>query len=394
MDNIIKNNNFNQVFSILDSKNINNLNNKLIKRILYKFQKEKEIIKIYENIFNKFKNDEAFLTIGMNIYLSNNDVQSAYKLLKLLKEKKKRNVLPIFKYYCLLEDELLFSFYKNNMYDKYIIDENEYFCLIKQYKNDKEKLEFIFNDMKNNLLKISKDTSNLLQKNNSKIVHIKNNICVNCCNKLLSIDITEKEKNNLICNLESVYLKKKNLNKFNKFLNNHNINLFIDAGNILYYQSGQINYNSFKKIDIIVKNLEKKFNILVIIHQRHFNNIKKMNNQESILNLYNSWNVYETPYNLNDDWYFIYGCLLNDKSFIVTNDKLRDHQFKISEKTNLNNTLSKLIDRRVINYDFKNKTYNEENLVLKFPNKYSTEIQKINNIWHFPLQNGKWLCYK
>ena len=187
MDNIIKNNNFNQVFSILDSKNINNLNNKLIKRILYKFQKEKEIIKIYENIFNKFKNDEAFLTIGMNIYLSNNDVQSAYKLLKLLKEKKKRNVLPIFKYYCLLEDELLFSFYKNNMYDKYIIDENEYFCLIKQYKNDKEKLEFIFNDMKNNLLKISKDTSNLLQKNNSKIVHIKNNICVNCCNKLLSI---------------------------------------------------------------------------------------------------------------------------------------------------------------------------------------------------------------
>ena len=119
-----------------------------------------------------------------------------------------------------------------------------------------------------------------------------------------------------------------------------------------------------------------------------------MNNKDKILKLYNSWNIYETPFKLNDDWYFIYGSLLVDNSFIVTNDKLRDHQFKISEKNNLNNTLAKLIDRRVIRYDFKNKNYDDTNLILKYPNSYSTEIQKVNNIWHFPINNNKWLCLK
>lgn len=396
MNNLLQNNDFNNVFSILDSDKIDKINDKTIKRLLYKYQNEKKIIKIYEKVFNKFKEDEAFLTIGMRIYLNVNDVDSAYKLLKLIKLPKKRNVLPIFKYYCILKDELVFSFYKNNMYDKFLIDEEDYLCLTKLYYNDKEKMEFIFNDMKTNILRISNEITNILLNNTSKIVDINNNKCPHCLNNLISFDLTKQEKNNLISNIENFYFtNKKYLNKYKSFLQNNNINIFIDAGNIIYYQGGKINYNSFKKIDIIVKNLEKNNNVLVIIHQRHLQNIKKMNNKEQILKLYNSWKVFETPFKLNDDWYFIYGSLLIKNSFIVTNDKLRDHQFKISEKTNLNNTLAKLIDRIVIRYDFKEKKYNDNNLILKYPNKYSTEIQKVNNIWHFPIyNNNKWLCYQ
>ena len=390
----IKQNNFDKIYKILETDEIYNLDSKFIKHILYKYQDNKKIIKIYEKIFNDYKTDEAFITIGMRIYLNLKDVDAAYKLLTYIKEPKKRNILPIFQYYCITNDELIYNFYKNNIYNKYIIEEEEYKCLINKYKDDKVKLEFIFNDMKNNILSISNELKNILLTKTSKIVNIIDSKCKNCSNRLLSIDLTIDEKNNLQNNIESVYFNKnKDIIKYKQFLINNKINMFIDAGNILYFQSGLINYNSFLKIDIIVKQLEKDYNVVVIIHQRHYNNLKKMDNKDSILKLYNSWKKYETPYHLNDDWYFIYGCLLNDKSFIVTNDKLRDHQFKVSEKTNINNTLAKLIDRRVINYDFKDKKYNINNIILKFPNKYSTEIQKVNNIWHFPINNGEWLCY-
>ena len=392
---LIKQNNFDEIYKILETDELYKLDSKFIKHIFYRYQDNKKIIKIYEKLFNDYKTDEAFITIGMRIYLNLKDVDAAYKLLYFIKEPKKRNVLPIFQHYCVNNDDLIFNFYKNNIYNKFIIEEAEYKCLITKYKDDKDKLEFIFNDMRNNLLSISNELRDILINKTSKIVNIIDNKCENCGSKLLSIDLTVDEKINLQNNIESVYFNKnKNLNKYKNFLLKNNINMFIDAGNILYFQSGQINYNSFLKIDLIVKHLEKDYNVLVIIHQRHFNNLKKMDNKEKILKLYNSWKKYETPYHLNDDWYFIYGCLLNDKSFIVTNDKLRDHQFKVSEKNNINNTLAKLIDRRVIRYDFKDKKYNNNNLILKFPNEYSTEIQKVNNTWHFPINNGKWLCYK
>lgn len=389
----IKSNNFIKIYEILNTDFIYKVDSKLLKHIFYKYQNEKLIIKLFEKIFDKYNKDEAFITIGMRIYLNLNDVDAAYKLLNLIEKPKKRNILPIFQHYCSSSDDLIFKFYKNNLHDAFLLDEKDFKCLLDNYLDDNDKLEFIFNDMKKNILSLDDKLKDILLKK-GKLTKVKNNICQNCFNKLLSIDLNYNEKNNLINNIEKIYFNKnKDLSKFKKFLLNNKPDIFIDAGNILYFQGGKINYNSFKKIDIIVKNLEKKFNVLVIIHQRHFNNLKKMDNKDSILKLYNSWKKYETPYHLNDDWYFIFGCLLNDKSFIVTNDKLRDHQFKVSEKTNLNNTLAKLIDRRVIRYDFKNKKYNDNNLELKFPNEYSTEIQKVNDIWHFPINNGSWICY-
>jgi len=401
MNIIMKNQNYEAIFELFDNNDINNFDINIIKNILYSYENKKRLIPYYEKLFNKYKNDEAFITLGMRLYLDINDVETSYKLLKYINKPKKRNILPIYNYYCSTNNKLAFTFYKNNLHNKFLINENEYIHLIKLYSNDYEKLDFIFNDMKNNILEISTKFKNLLLEKNkySKLIKLdKQNKCLHCNDIMKLNDLSIKDKLNLSNNIKFNYFKKysKELKKFEDFLQNKKIDIFIDAGNIMFYQERKITFNSFKKIDLIFKKLKKNNNVLIIIHQRHYNNLKKIELNKTqikiIKDMYKSWNIYQTPYHLNDDWYFIYGSLLNDKSFIVTNDKLRDHQFKISEKTNINNTLSKFIDKFVIRYDFINKIYNNNNINIIFPNTFSTEIQKIN-YWHFPY-NNKWLCYE
>tara|TARA_B110000208_G_C11780462_1_gene433637 strand:- start:39 stop:1286 length:1248 start_codon:yes stop_codon:yes gene_type:complete len=398
----IKNKNFKQIFELFDNINIdiNDIDINIIKKILYTYEDKKKLIPYYEELFDKYKHDEAFLTLGMRLYLYINDIETAYKIFIYIKEPKKRNILPIFNHYCLTNDELAFSFYKNNLYNKFLINEDEYIRIINIYKNDYEKLNFIFNDMKNNILNISSKLKDLFTNINKNLqitsINHENN-CKNCNDKLKLIDLDKNEKIKLIDNIKLEYFKKysNELKKFEDFLQNEKIEVFIDAGNIIFYQERRVTYNSFLKIDLIYNSLKKKYRVLVIIHERHFNNLKKSKltkkQKYKIKEMFKSWNIYQTPYHLNDDWYFIYGSLLKDKSYIVTNDKLRDHQFKISEKNNINNTLAKFIDRFVIRYDFKNMNYDNTNVVLNFPNTYSTEIQKVNN-WHFPY-NNKWVCF-
>ena len=95
---------------------------------------------------------------------------------------------------------------------------------------------------------------------------------------------------------------------------------------------------------------------------------------------------------MNDDWFFLYGSVYKDNCKVVTNDQLRDHIFKISEKEIHEDLLKKWIERRLINYSFNYEEYkSSDSLKLKFPSKYSTRIQKIENKWYLPLNNKKWI---
>tara|TARA_B110000208_G_scaffold173183_1_gene216787 strand:+ start:640 stop:1845 length:1206 start_codon:yes stop_codon:yes gene_type:complete len=394
---LLKNKNYEDIYKILDSDEIYKLKIDFIKHILYRLEDDNKAVKYFEKLFDKYQSDEAFLTLGMRIYLNLNDVDGAYKLLKLIKHPKKRNIIPIFKFYCKIKDELAFKFYNKFLYNNYILENNEYICLINNYYDQKDKIEFIFNDMKYNILSINPVLTELLLKSNSKstITDVnKEGICLHCKNKLNLIDLNKQEKLVLIKNIEDVY-KSKNFDHYKKFINKKDIDIFIDAGNLIFYQEREFTKNSFLKINLIIEKL-KDYKTLVIIHKRHFDNLRKSkinkDDLEKIKQMYKSWNKYETPYHENDDWYFIYGSLMKEKSFIVSNDKLRDHQFKVSEKTNVGNTLQKFIDRHIIRYDFTNRKYNLENVKLQFPNTYSTEIQK-STFWHFPTDK-RWLCYE
>ncbi len=380
IQNLIKKNNYSELKIYLLKNKLNNY--KIIKHILYLYYKENDILDIYNLYY--LENDNAYITIGIKIYIYQNKIEFAYNLLNSLKKKTKRNYLPFLDYYNNFNNNDLFNFFKDNLADKYSINEEEYKLLFNKYYTDLDKINFIFTDMTNNVLKLN---NNFIK---GTICNINKSKC-SCCNQELKfIDLTITEINELIFNIKLEYKQNiKNLNHFKKYISNNKFNMLLDAGNILYHQEGSVNINSFTKINCIINKL-KDYNILVIIHKRH---IQKIKNNSKILEIYNKWNKYETPYKMNDDIFFIYGSLLLKDSYILTNDKLKDHQFKLAEKTKINNTLQKLIEKKVINYHFNKKIWSITNLNLTFPNLYSKQIQNINNYWHFPFQNN-WICYK
>ena len=70
----------------------------------------------------------------------------------------------------------------------------------------------------------------------------------------------------------------------------------------------------------------------------------------------------------------------------MTNDKLRDHIFKLNDGDLLNASLTKWVNNYVINYEF------EKSYKLIIPKDYSVKIQRSENGWHIPVSDDKWIC--
>ena len=98
--------------------------------------------------------------------------------------------------------------------------------------------------------------------------------------------------------------------------------------------------------------------------------------------------IFYTPYKMNDDWFFIWAGIHTNNSFVITNDLLRDHINNISEENIVSNTLSRWINDYVIRYEFKSTS----NVSLVFPKDISIKIQKNDEVWHLPTNDGNWIC--
>jgi hypothetical protein len=120
-----------------------------------------------------------------------------------------------------------------------------------------------------------------------------------------------------------------------------------------------LNKSRFKDLEIF---LEKNKNIF--------------KDRENFLN-----SIYLTPIGINDDLFWIYASLFNDKSLILTNDEMKDHIFYIN-----NDIINKWKKNKIINYTFdKDKENNKSTFNYNFPLNYTKNIQYINSIWHFPI---------
>ena len=208
-------------------------------------------------------------------------------------------------------------------------------------------------------------------------------------------------------NIENVYAKDKisDIKKYKKFLDkNKNINVLLDGANIMFNIDRKISINGYHRINTIYKYL-KSINMipLIILHQRHSDYLEEsgMSKEQikEVRKLYKNWDdngdLYLTPYKMNDDWFFLYGSVYKDNCKVITNDQLRDHIFKVSEKEIHEDLLKKWIERRIVNYTFKYEEYKDiDSLKLKFPSKYSTRIQKIDDKWYIPLNYKKWITIK
>ena len=171
------------------------------------------------------------------------------------------------------------------------------------------------------------------------------NIC--CGDELGKIKV---DKSKLIKVFSNKY--KSSMEQINQWKDMFRYNVFIDGANILYNNKKEISVFSFIRLEQIYNKFVKDYSPVVILHERHRNYLKKNfpKYYKEIKTILKRINIYYTPNKINDDLFFIYGALNTDNSFIVTNDKFRDHIFKIPDEDLVGNNLSKWIENSVIRF--------------------------------------------
>jgi hypothetical protein len=241
------------------------------------------------------------LTNIISFYIKTNDEQ-----LEIIKNNidildlHKRDYLNLSNYYY----EKNFNF-ANYIFTKYIVDNQNIQLLEKD-------INFMINNKLVKLLYLLEGRFIKTSVNNNIIQPSLHNINTNILNNVKSM--IEKQIN------------KKELNKFMNFINNINYDYIVDGGNVLFYK-GKINNKNINNL----YNLCNNINSLVLIHQRNLKkhpNIKKELEEQNI-------KYYLTPYNHNDDLFILLAFLNSYNSFIISNDKYRDHIFCYNN-TNVN----------------------------------------------------------
>jgi len=210
---------------------------------------------------------------------------------------------------------------------------------------------------------------------------------------LKKIGITKMETKKLMTNFKNEYLKDKRYDReiknMDKFCENKGYNMFIDGANIMFYYKRRVNFRSYERLKQVYDTVTKMgHNPLVILHKRHR---KFFSKQEDVTKILKSMRVYYTPYNMNDDYFFIWQALRTPNSLVVSNDRLTDHIFKISEEDIYSNTLLRWIKNSIITFKTCEKLSDNIQLTLKFPDKISYRAQKSNGQWYIPVGNKEWL---
>ena len=244
------------------------------------------------------------------------------------------------------------------------------------------------------------------------VVEIKKQ-CPNCGTYIEQIQITDEERTSLIENFKTEYLNKvskrkdsKNLTveekyqyigKFDKFCEGREFNVFIDGANVLRHLNQKVpTLESYQRLfKIYMKLLKSNYKPLVILHRRHQKAIKKIFGNGVVAKMINGiilgeMDVFFTPYNMNDDEFFIWGALHTPRSMVVSNDQFRDHIFKISDEDIYSKTLVKWMQNTMIT--FKSKHKQDSSVKILFPQKISYIAQKNGGHWHVPIGDGNWMC--
>lgn len=134
--------------------------------------------------------------------------------------------------------------------------------------------------------------------------------------------------------------------EYNTFLDSCNYNLIIDGGNILNsIGKGRVTQESINFIINIINENKVKYKILLILHTKHKKILKQILEQTNI-------NYYLTPYKMNDDIYIINAFIFSKtKSYILSNDKFRDHNYNINKDSRLsNNQFKNILKQQILTY--------------------------------------------
>lgn len=373
----------------LGKKEINRLCNQIRSLINRKeFQQLKDIIN--QSSYDYLIGLDNF---GMNhllveYYLEIKDYTSFSTLFQSLVDSgkiKKRNILIYVKHLVSLDKiEEAFSIFKNLLVGKFPINSSdlEFIC---SYQVGHMLLDFY----QQSLVKIEQPTS-------LPSYQVINGFCSNCGQKLFKIDFDQNEKSQ-IAELLQKLIKPKVFKKYTKKIMDKTYQIIIDGANVLHYGQGKIDGKSYRKLIQLINYLTENVTseILLVLHKRHFRNEMVIKYGDLISEIKSKCDILATPYGHNDDWYIILASLLKNVE-IVTNDKFRDHEFKLksSDQSQLvlqKSLIANLVDDKTRNYSF---SRNGKFETLHDKKNYSNRIQNINGVWHIPCTDGKFVCLK
>ena len=232
---------------------------------------------------------------------------------------------------------------------------------------------------------------------NSRLIRLINNlktsiqinflkgVCSRCNNKIQKHTLSSNDREILVDQLMNVSLKN---NKFQEWVNNfvklpHSRLVIIDGGNVGHCINGVFSKDPI--INLLNQLMESKtFDdqtiFLVVLHQS-----RKKEFKLSPLGCL----VYYTPYNENDDLYWMFISFMIKDSLVITNDNLRDHHVDKLDET----LFKRWKDNHLVTYS---RYRDNDQFILNYPLEYTIGVQKTNdNRCHLPVQendNLEWYC--
>jgi len=167
-------------------------------------------------------------------------------------------------------------------------------------------------------------------------------------------------------------------------LNSNGIDVVIDGANVGYFECNTKarKHVEYRQIDWVIQYFEKMGKkVLMFLHERHFSKKLMPKWAEPITKRWVEANiVYKTPFNANDDWYWLHAALYSGiNTLVVTNDECRDHHFQMLA----HRSFLRWKERHRITFSFggftgEEGTDREREVRLNFPKRYSRRIQRIH----------------
>jgi hypothetical protein len=284
----------------------------------------------------------------------------------------KRDYLNLIKYYYLIDTKKSIDIFVNNILSKstsnteYVIQSKDINFMIKN------KLFLLITKLNGLFIEASDDfnciSQDLINYNNKINVNIDNSV-FETINKNLSLE-------------NKLYIE-----NFWK-INNGEFKAIIDGGNVLHSLKGKLNDESICNLINIIKKTEKLFGkSLLIIHKKHLKTFPNLINQLKSIGV----TYFLTPYKVNDDIFILWFFLnIENKPYIITNDKYRDHVFHfetVNKKENNNLSMSQF--KHVLSQQ--SLEYNINNATISQPIRVSRCIHVFDNKIYIPRISGQFI---
>lgn len=299
----------------------------------------------------------------------------------------------LLEYYIRYDNNMIASFIQNLLkVECFTLMKRDYLKLANYYYNDNYSMaESIF--MNNILSKVnfnsdfilsSKDIDYMIENRMYRMleklenIHINSNMNMNIVTpqSLKLIDMSQNIRNSILLKIESMIPN--NISFIERNFGMKDFKTIIDGGSVIHNRGGMIRSTSITDLMNITNMCEKP---IVVIHERHKKTIKML---EHVF-IQNNINYYFTPTHFNDDVFILWFFLKNIGSYIVSNDKYRDHIFTLETKDkNTNSQFNHILSQQTLEFNCIKRWLQDKP-------KYSKCIQKINSMLYIPHVSGKFI---